>query len=350
MAARSDAEQRQDLAAYLQSAGFGADEIAANDGRLVSLEARRVLFGNEARITTAEIAARAGCDVALVERVRLAAGLPGTADAAVCSEREVGVIESFLLGSALFGEELTLQFTRVLGSTAAAVAEAALALFASSTQADLFAQGADLVAVARAGTEATTALLGVPPVLDTLLRLQFERAASGVFAGEIRGATVEVAVGFVDLVESTRLTTALSSSELAAALTDFERAASDALVAVGGRVVKRIGDAVMFVVASPSAACDASAAISSLVAAHPRLEATRAAVAFGRLLPRDGDYFGECVNLAARCVPLAVPGTIVVTEPVRLALSPDEWHVVELGAQALKGFPTPVPLFRLERR
>jgi class 3 adenylate cyclase len=350
MPGEPDADERLELITYLQSVGFTGEQIAASEGRLLSLVSRRVLFGDEERVTVAEIAAMAGCDEALVRKVRLAAGLPDGGDAAVCSPREAEVMSSFKFGAEVFGEEVVLQFTRVIGAAMAGLAEAALATFLSNREAPLLEGGAKLADLARAGAEATSALLTVPPVLDTLLRLHFDYANASRFAGEDRSPMVEVAIGFVDLVESTRLTFSLSGAELAGALSDFERNASDAVVRAGGRIVKRIGDAVMFVTSDSPRACDAAIAILESVDAHPQLDRARAAVTWGRVLPRDGDYFGSAVNLAARAVPRADPGTIVVSAEVRDALAADDWSVTPLGDQALKGFDEPVALFELERR
>jgi class 3 adenylate cyclase len=343
----SDADQRRGLVEYLHSEGFTDEQIAANEGRLLSLASRRVLFGDEERVTVAEIARRAGCDETLVRKVRLAAGLPDGGQDAVCSPREADVMSSFVLGAAVLGEEVALQFTRVLGAATAGIAEAALATFASNRQAPMREGGADLAELARAGTEATGALLVVPPVLDTLLRVHFEYAITGRFAGEDPSPTVEVAVGFVDLVESTRLTLTLSDTDLSSALSDFERTASDTVVAFGGRIVKRIGDAVMFVTTDPADGCRAAMTIIETVGAHPKLNTARAAVTYGRVLPRDGDYFGGAVNLAARAVPLAEPGTVVVSDEVRAALGPHDWSVTPLADRELKGFDEPVALFLL---
>jgi hypothetical protein len=179
-----DANQRRGLVEYLRSVGFTDEDIAANDRRLLSLASRRVLFGDEERVTVADIAVMAGCEESLVRKVRLAAGLPDGGDAAVCSPREAEVMSSFILGAAVLGEEMALQFTRVLGTAMAGLAEAALATFASNRQAPMLEVGADLADLARAGAEATTALLAVPPVLDVLLRLHFEYVNTGRFAGE----------------------------------------------------------------------------------------------------------------------------------------------------------------------
>jgi class 3 adenylate cyclase len=350
MADSSDTEQRRELIGYLQSVGFTDEQIAANDDSLVGLAARRVLFGDEKRVTVAEIAAMAGCDESLVRRVRLASGLPDVGDEPVCSIREAEVMTSFVVGASVFGEEVTLQFLRVVGAATASVAEAALATFASNRRAPLAESGASLVDMARAAAEATGALLVVPPVLEVLLLVHFENASAGRFAGFDPSPLVEVAVGFIDLVQSTQLTLSLSGEALAHALSDFETNASDAVVGAGGRIVKRIGDAVMFVTSDAAGACEAVRSILEAVEAHPQLNAARAAVTWGQVLPRDGDYFGAAVNLASRAVPLADPGTVVVSAEVRGALDADSWKVTALGDQIFKGFDEPIGLFLLHPR
>ena len=345
--ASDDADERLELIAFLHAVGFTDEEVAANEGRLLGMASRRVLFGDEQRVTITEIAALAGCDESLVRKVRLASGLPDAGDEAVCSPREADVMSSFVLGAEVLGEDVALQFTRLLGTVTAGLAEAALATFATNRQGPLLESGASLADIARAGAEATTALLAVPPVLDVLLRLHFEYANTGRFAGEDRSPTVRVAVAFVDLVDSTQLTQTLDGATLAGALGDFERVASEAVVRSGGRVVKRIGDAVMFVASDAAAACDAALAIVEAVDAHATLTTARAAIAFGDVLPRDGDYFGTAVNLAARAVPFAAPGGIVVSREARDALPAEHWTTIALGDQKLKGFDEPVALFEV---
>jgi class 3 adenylate cyclase len=255
-------------------------------------------------------------------------------------------MSSFALGAEVFGEEVVLQLTRVIGNAAAGIAEAALATFTANRAVPMLEGGGTPADVARAGAEATVALLGVPPVLDALLRVHFESARANRFPGGVPTRTVKVALGFVDLVGSTELMQVLGGTELAAALGAFERFASDSVVGVGGRIVKRIGDAVMFVSSDAAAACDAALAIVAAVERHPALGAARAAVAFGNVLPRDGDYFGTAVNLAARAVALAEPGTTVVDASVRDALDGSR-ALTPLGDHTLRGFDDPVALFEL---
>ena len=66
-------------------------------------------------------------------------------------------------------------------------------------------------------------------------------------------------------------------------------------------------------------------------------------MATGRLLGRDGDYFGPTVNLAARAVKLSRPGQIVSDQPV------DGFDVRALGPCDVHGFDEPVELFALSR-
>ena len=309
-----DAKQRLELLEYLTSVGCTVDEMVASGDRLISLASRRVLFGEEDRLTVAQIA----------DARRLRRGVscgacgwppasPTPATPRCAARSRPSIMSSFALGSGVFGEDVLLQFTRVLGNAAAGVAEAALATFAIEP---VFAddrkwrhrgrrrpggRGRDVCAPGRSA-RSSTCCCGCTS----------SRRAPDRFSGGAPVPTVRVAVVFVDLVGSTQLTHLLSGSELAAALGDFERVASDAVVEGGGRVVKRIGDAVMFVATDVAAACDAALEIVAAVDAHPALDAARAAVAFGDVLPRDGDYFGTAVNLAARAVPLAEPGSIVV--------------------------------------
>jgi class 3 adenylate cyclase/SAM-dependent methyltransferase len=156
-----------------------------------------------------------------------------------------------------------------------------------------------------------------------------------------RRATTEIgehpvlAVGFVDLVGFTRASGRLDEAGLGHMLTRFEALAWDAVTEAGGRLVKLIGDEAMLV--CPTAADAARAALEIVEAsAGSDLPAARAGLAIGPLLPRGGDYFGAPVNLASRLVTRADPGTVVVDERFKAALT--EGFVFEpLERRPLKG-------------
>ena len=90
----------------------------------------------------------------------------------------------------------------------------------------------------------------------------------------------------------------------------FEATTGDVVAAAGANVVKRIGDAVMFVTNAPGVACTLALDLIEACAAA-RLPKLRVGVAFGDVIVRHGDFYGPTVNLAARLVAAAEPGTVL---------------------------------------
>ncbi|MGC1799818.1 MAG: adenylate/guanylate cyclase domain-containing protein, partial [Solirubrobacterales bacterium] len=116
-------------------------------------------------------------------------------------------------------------------------------------------------------------------------------------------------VGFVDLDGSTVLAQRLSTRELGTVLTEFEHVAADTVTSAGGRVVKLIGDEVLYTASDEASACTIALNLATTFTDHP--VAVRAGVAGGDVLLRDGDVFGPVVNLAARAVKVAAAGEVV---------------------------------------
>jgi adenylate cyclase len=169
---------------------------------------------------------------------------------------------------------------------------------------------------------------------------------------EVDERAVTVGLGFVDLVGSTAWAGGLTLKAHALALAGFESAAWDIASAHGGRVVKLIGDEAMFLAPSGADAARIALEVCRAVAGDDALPAARGAVGYGTVGARDGDYFGPLVNLVARAVKVGAPGTVVVTETVRVDLDhssapDDDFEIVELSSQALRGFDEPVRLFAL---
>jgi adenylate cyclase len=127
-------------------------------------------------------------------------------------------------------------------------------------------------------------------------------------------------------------------------LTKFEHIAADSVTAIGGRVVKLIGDEVLFTAVDERSACMIALNLASTFADHPTVPQVRAGVAAGEVLLRDGDVFGPVVNLAARVVKLAGPGEVVAPTAVAAVAG---ISAKRLGQQQLKGFAEDVELCRL---
>jgi class 3 adenylate cyclase len=148
------------------------------------------------------------------------------------------------------------------------------------------------------------------------------------------------AVGFVDLVGFTEISGTMNSKELAVFIREFEGRAHDAVTAVGARVVKLIGDEVMFVATDPEAACLAGSALMHGFGDEMDRVVPRGGLAYGDVLVRGGDYYGSIVNLAARLVNEAVPQELLVTE--ELAQATENCEFLPAGRRMVKGFAEPV--------
>jgi adenylate cyclase len=112
----------------------------------------------------------------------------------------------------------------------------------------------------------------------------------------------------------TTMSQALDSQELAAMVDHFEALAYEHVVGRGGRVVKMIGDEVMFAADDGTVAAEIGL---SLVDAHARdatLPDVRVGLACGAVLAWEGDLFGPTVNLASRLVNFARPRSVLISE------------------------------------
>lgn len=128
-------------------------------------------------------------------------------------------------------------------------------------------------------------------------------------------------VGFADLVSFSTLVRTLPERELAVVVERFESLASDIVTEYGGRVVKTVGDEVLFVTGD---AVQAVGIALDLVAATGRddlLPDLRVGIGFGPVVSRLGDVFGVTVNRASRLTGIATPGTVVVDEALAAELA-----------------------------
>jgi adenylate cyclase len=131
---------------------------------------------------------------------------------------------------------------------------------------------------------------------------------------------------------------ALDGPELARMVDRFEAIAYEHIPARGGRVMKMIGDEVMFAVEDGAFAADIALALVEAHAREERLPDVRVGLASGPTLAWEGDLFGPTVNLASRLVKLARPATVLVSPDVGEALRDDpRFAVRQLRGIALKG-------------
>ena len=131
-----------------------------------------------------------------------------------------------------------------------------------------------------------------------------------------------MAVCFVDIVGYTTHSKALEEYELVAWIEGFEQVATGTVVDHGGRVIKTIGDEILFTTDDPAAAAEIALALTDRGGDEDDpFPPVRAGIAYGLVVSRLGDVFGPTVNIAARLTSVARPGTVVLDGGAYAALS-----------------------------
>jgi adenylate cyclase len=320
------------LRSFLRRRGATPDEIAEaeRDGRLVLLTVDHQLLPGRPRYTFAEACRRASFDLDSAKRLWRALGFPDPPDDERMFRDED--VESLItlrrqIASTIvpIGEayEELVQNVRVVGGALARIAEV---------------QTDSLFTAVQAGREAglteeeiANQISGaldwnrLARLIDYALRLQLRAVARRKLATSDPGATgaEELSVGFVDLVGFTALSQELDPEDLAALVTRFEGLAYDTVVEHAGRVVKTIGDEVMFVAVDPASAARIAIRLTERSGDDELLPDARAGLAYGSVLAQEGDYYGPVVNLASRLVERARPGSVLTSSELRDALGDD---------------------------
>jgi adenylate cyclase len=160
---------------------------------------------------------------------------------------------------------------------------------------------------------------------------------------------VDVTVGFADLVGSTSLVQHLDLAAFERAITAFEDRTADVIAAADATLVKRLGDAVMFVTPFAEVACRVSLSLVDAFA-DDAVPPIRVGLAAGHAVARRGDFYGPVVHLAARIVGAAAPATVLVSPEVRERVGTrDDLAFRDACAHTLAGFDTPIVLHELRR-
>lgn len=346
--------ERLELLVHLHRLGATTSEMVDADrrGQLSSLGSEVLRRGP--RWSAQETADRFGLRVDRVVRMARAAGLPiDDKDEPLFREKDVEALRVFAAGVEMFGEPAALQLTRVVSGAMAAITDAAMAMFGEAIAARLNETDATELERAHEVEAACELLFGQLPLgLETVFFHQAEAAIRRAIASGVdEGAPVlHMAVGFLDLVGSTALVLDLAPREFGKLVSDFEQHACELVASHGGRVVKTIGDEVMFVCPDPVSACHVALAMCEYAASEPTMPALRGALAFGDVVAAYGDFYGYTVNLAARAVKLAPPGSVLVNRS--LAEQIDEHTRLStrsVNSHELRGFPGATELFSVQR-
>jgi adenylate cyclase len=164
-----------------------------------------------------------------------------------------------------------------------------------------------------------------------------------------------VTLFFSDIEDSTALNERVGDEAWVKVLAAHDTLLRTRIDRYRGQVVKTAGDGFMVAFRDAEAACRAALGIQKDLgrSMDPRLRQVRVRIGIhtGRVVSRDGDYFGRNVALAARIGDLAEGGEVLASTAVRDALDDDAAVVLEeAGEVELKGLPGTHVICRVRRR
>lgn len=348
--------ERAELIEWLLGQGVTAEEIRGNVSPML-LASRRLVGDDGTYVSAREISESTGVDLDQLQRLLRAVGLPWMEDpdapAQMRADASIAMHARRFIDAGIDAEQ-ALQTARLLADGLAHTAEFMRFTVLSAigepgvTELQIAQRSRDLVA-------GLAPMLG-PFVQDMLMmQLRHQLDIDAVTASErLAGAPLpgarQITVAFADLVGFTRLGEMVPPEELvqlAERLTVLGREIAVPPV----RFIKTIGDAVMFVCPEPAPLVDAVLRLVEAAQADDSLPRLRAGIASGEAVSRVGDWFGSPVNTASRITGVARPGTVLVAEPVRVALTEsDAFQWSFAGGRHLKGIKSEVSLFRVRHR
>jgi adenylate cyclase len=157
------------------------------------------------------------------------------------------------------------------------------------------------------------------------------------------GRELELAVGFVDIVGYTALSGRVDPVGLDHVLVSFEDLVASVVAGQDDVLLaKFVGDAAMLVASEPE---PLATTLLTLVDDHTRLAEAprRAGMSAGRVLVREGDYFGAVPNLAARLTDHAYPWSLLADEKLGEVLEPD-FTLERIAKTSIRGVGDQRPL------
>jgi adenylate cyclase len=344
------APNRIELLTWLTERGMTIAEMveADRDGQLNSLAGDRALRPGP-KLTPSELAETVGIDVSMVHDIRRASGFPAMKDStAGLTSDDVDMFVLFEAAARFFTREEVLRLSTVMGAAMRRVADACGETFLRDVEAPLKERTStselDMAKANLAGIELARAATAVfAPMFLGHLEVSTQRTRDARRDSEDY-ETVPLAVGFVDLSGFTERAGALTPRDLRDLIVDFEMRANGIVGDHDGRVIKLIGDEVMFSAVNADAAC---AIADALIMAAPPGTHARGGVAYGEVIASGGDLYGSVVNLASRIADIAVPDELLVNEAVVAGASTRQFE--HAGRRSLKGFNRPVPVWSLTR-
>ena len=344
------------VVARMRDRGYSLEDLkeAGREGRLAFAFAEDLFVEEEGELTVESIARDTGMEVELIERILGMMGTPGVGQANLTPADAMALRICGEVLEAGFPLVAFLQLVRVYVQSLRRIAEAEVRLFHLYVHEPLIRDGVPELQMAEAmGNLAAEIMPLAAPLTEYLhnryLRYYIEQDVVGHMETTGEQTTAEIELGqipvtlcFIDLTGFTAFTEEEGDIEALDVVENFVETV-EATLPRDATIVKTIGDEVMVVSPDPASLTEWAVAFLGRFDRRPQ---PRVGIHSGDAVYRDGDYFGNSVNLAHRIVNRALAGEVLVTDRVAASLETrPKLRLEPIGEVSLKGFPVPTALF-----
>jgi adenylate cyclase len=319
-----------------------------------------LLLGGEIRYTRVDVQRMTGVSREFTQRLWRAFGYPHMPDDTVAfTEGDVTALYRIqrLMQDDVLDDADVIRMVRAVGQTMTKLAEWQVNLLTSKIAGDL-SEPPSVESVRFIIDLAEKHIPDFEPLIVHAWRRQL--AAAGTRAMAMAATEEDVipprtlaTIGFADMVSFTQMSRELDEMDLARVVERFEETASDVIAANGGRLVKTLGDEVLFSADTPELGAEIALSVAETIKDETEVPDVRVGVAYGPVLPLMGDVFGTTVNLAARLTSIARPGTVVIDAELAAELEGSEsFHLSRIVRRPARGLGIiqPYVLRRRDRR
>jgi len=321
-----------------------SEEGLPGDGGL-----ERALLGQTPRLTASDVAELAGMPVDQARRLWRTLGFPEHGDEPAYTQADVEALAiiSAVMDDGLVDMDLALNVARGAGLSMARLADWEVGALVQRVEEVFEATGGD-----GGRSDATVWLLQhYGERFEQILLYAWRRhlAAAVARMESVRAIdddphSTDLTVGFADIVSFTALSNELSRDKIGDLVELFEARCGDVVAAHSGRLIKSMGDAVLFVNNDAMAGFATAEGIINVVGRDKRMPDVRVGLASGSVVMRLGDVFGPPVNLAARLTQVARRNRIIVDRATADRLPADRVESRALPPRPVRGFGVVEPL------
>jgi adenylate cyclase len=286
-----------------------------------------ILLGGDRTYTRAEVAERSGVPPERAAALWRALGFAtASADESVFTEGDVRALRTVneLIQSGIIEPAVAISSARMIGQHLSRLAESQVLMLR-----DVVAANPELADERQLGR----LIEHLTPDLEQLQDFVWRRHLAAYSVRMLVASDEEIeerrqVVGFADMVGFTSLTRRSTETELVAVVDRFDAIAAEVVADNHGRIVKMLGDEVLFVADSPADGAEIALTLLELAEATPDVPSLRAGLALGRVLSRFGDVYGAVVNIAARLTSVARPGTVLIDRELAETLHDEAGYTI----------------------